>query len=84
MVWPLILIGQVMDDSLKTAIQATSVQLNTADGSLMTALGITILQLWIADFKFSYNFIICDKLPEMELLFGINVQKKFAMSYTWD
>ena len=50
----------------------------------MTALGITTLQLRIADFIFSHNFIICDRLPEMELLFGINVQKKFSLSYAWD
>ena len=41
----------------------------------MTPLGMTTLQLRIADFKFTHNFIICDRLPEMELLFGINVQK---------
>ena len=50
----------------------------------MTELGIMTLQLRIADFKFSHNFIICDRLPEMELLFGINVQKKFSLSYAWD
>ena len=50
----------------------------------MTALGIMTLQLRIADFKFSHNFIISDRLPEMELLFGINVQKKFSLSYPWD
>ena len=32
---------QNIDNSLKTAIQVTSIQLNTADGSPMTALGIT-------------------------------------------
>ena len=50
----------------------------------MIALGIMSLQLRIVDFKFSHNFIICDRLPEMELLFGINVQKKFSLFYTWD
>ena len=47
-----------------------------ADGSPMTALGIMMLQLSIADFKFSHSFIICDRLPETELLFGIDEQKK--------
>ena len=47
----------------------------------MTALGMTTLQLHIADFKFSHNFIICDRLPDTEILFGIDVQKKFALSY---
>ena len=64
---------QNIDDRLKTAIQTSSTQLNTADGSPMTALGIMTLQLRIADFKFSHNFIICDRLPKTELLFGINV-----------
>ena len=46
----------------------------------MTALGITTLQLWIADFQFLHNFIICDRLPDTEILFDINAQKKFALS----
>ena len=52
-------------------------KLNTADGSPMTALGMMILQLRIADFKFTHNFIIYDRLPDTEILFGIDVQKKF-------
>ena len=75
---------QNIDESLKTAIKITSIQLNTADGSPMTALRIMTLQLRIADFKFSHNFIICDGLPKTELLFGINVQKKYSLSYAWD
>ena len=54
-------IYQNIDHNLKTAIQSTLIHLNTADGSPMTALGITPLQLCIADFKFLHNFIICDK-----------------------
>ena len=50
----------------------------------MTALGISILQLLIADFKFLHNFIIQDRLPCTEILFGIGVQKNFALSYTWN
>ena len=73
-----------IDGSLKTAKQMTSIQLNTVDWSPMTALGIATLQLRIADFKLSHNFIICDKLPKMELLFDFNVQKKFSLSYAWD
>ena len=75
---------QTRDSSFKTSIQATLIQLNTANGSPMTALGMTTLQLRVADFKFSYTFIICDRLPEMELLFGIYIQKKFSLSYAWD
>ena len=75
---------QNIDNNLKTAIQPTLIHLNTVDGSPMTALGITTLQLQIADFKFSHNFIICDRLPNSEILFGIDVQKKFTLSYAWD
>ena len=49
----------------------------------MTTLGTMTLILRIPDFKF-YNFIICDGLSEMELLFGINVHKKLSLSYIWD
>ena len=34
--------------------------------------------------KSTHNFIICDQLPEMELIFGINIQRKFLISYAWD
>ena len=64
---------QTIDNSLRTAIQTISIQLNTVDGSPRTALGIMTLQLRIADFKFYHNFSICDRPPETELLFGITV-----------
>ena len=75
---------QNITGNLKTAIQSTLIHLNTVDGSPMTALGITTLQLQIADFQFSHNFIICNRLPDTEILFGIDVQKKCALSYAWD
>ena len=50
----------------------------------MTALGMTTLHLRIVDFKFTQNFVICDRLPETELIFGIDVQKKFSISCAWD
>ena len=69
----------------KTPIQPTSAKLNTADGSPMTTLGSTALHLCIVDFKFTHNFIICNQqLPDTELIFGIDIQKKFSLSYTWD
>ena len=58
--------------------------LNTADGSPMTALGMTKLHLRIAEFKFTHTFIICDRLPDPEIIFGIDVQKKFSLSYACD
>ena len=75
---------QTIDSNFKTPIQATTTKLNTADRSPMTELGITALQLRIADFKFTHNFIICDRLPDTEILFGIDIQKKFSLSYAWD
>ena len=50
----------------------------------MTILGSTALHLCIADFKFTHNFIICNQLPNTELIFGIDIQKKFSLSYAWD
>ena len=42
------------------------------------------LHLQIADLKFTHNCVICDRLPDTELIFGIDVQKKFSISYAWD
>ena len=71
-------------DCYKTPIQPTTAKLNTADGSPMSALGATALHLKIANFKFTHNFIIYNQLPETELIFGINIQRKFSLSYAWD
>ena len=73
-----------IDDHYKTPIQSTSAKLNTADGSPMTALGSTALHLCITHFKFTHNFIICNQLPDTELILGIDIQKKFSLSYAWD
>ena len=48
------------------------------------ALWSTALHLLIAEFKFTHNLIICNQLPETELIFGIDIQKKFSLSYAWD
>ena len=56
-------------------IQPTTAKLNTADGSPMSAIGTMALHLRIAEFKFTHNFIICDQLPETELIFGIDMQR---------
>ena len=65
-------------------IHPMAAKLNTADGSPMTTLGSTALHLCIADFKFMHNFIICNQLLDTELIFGIDIQKKFSLSYAWD
>ena len=75
---------QFIDDSVKTPTQPTTTELNTADGLSMMALGMTALHLRIADFKFKCNFIICHRLPDTEIIFGIDVQKKFSLTYASD
>ena len=50
----------------------------------MTALGMTALHLRIEEFKFTYNFFICNRLLDTEIIFGIDIQKKFSLSYDWD
>ena len=50
----------------------------------MTALGMMALYLRIAEFKFTHNFIICNRLPVTEIIFGIDIQKKFSIAYAWD
>ena len=71
-------------DSYKTPIQPTTTNLNTADGSPMTVLGLTALHLRIAEFKFTHNFVICNRLPDTEIIFSVDIQKKFFLSYAWD
>ena len=75
---------QHIGDIFKTPIQSTTAKLNMANGSPMTALGMTALHLRIADFKFTHTFVICNRLPDMEIIFGIDIQKKFSLSYAWD
>ena len=58
-----------IEDSCKTPIQPTTAKLNTADGSLMTALGMTALHLRIVEFKFTHNFIICNRLPDTKFYY---------------
>ena len=65
-------------------IQPTTAKLNTADGSPMMALGSTALHLWIAEVKFTHNFIICNQLPETELISGHQHTKEVLLSYAWD
>ena len=56
-------------------IQPTTAKLNTADGSPMMALGSTALHLQIAEFKFTHNFIICNQLPETELILALTYKR---------
>ena len=67
-----------------TPIQPTTAKLNTTDHSPMTALGMTALHLRIAEFKLTHYFIICNRLPDTEIIFGIDIQKKCSLSYACD
>ena len=73
-----------IDNNFKTFIQPTTAKLNTANGLLMTALGMTTLHLRISHFKFTHNFVLCNRLPDTEIIFGIDIQKKFLISHAWD
>ena len=75
---------QKIENCYKSPIQPNTAKLNTADGFPMSAIGTTALHLRIAEFKFTHNFIICDQLPETELIFGSDMQRKFSLSYAWD
>ena len=75
---------QLIDNNFKTPIQPTTTNLNTVDGSPLTALGMTVLHLRIVGFKFTHNFNICDRLMDTEIIFDIDVQKKFSISYAWN
>ena len=50
----------------------------------MSVIWTMALNLRIAELKFTCNFIICNQLPETELIFGIDMQRKFSLSYAWD
>ena len=70
---------QNIEDSFKTPIQPATAKLSTEDGSPMTALGMTALHLQIAEFKCIHNFVICDRLLDTEIIFGIDIQKNFSL-----
>ena len=53
---------QHINNSFKTQIQPMTAKLNTANSSLMAALGMTALHLRIADFKFTHSSVICNRL----------------------
>ena len=50
----------------------------------MSELGSTALHLRIAEFKFAHKFIICNQLPETELIFGLNIHREFSLSHACD
>ena len=73
-------IYKMFEDQYKTKMLPAAV-----DGSAMSLLGKATLHLCITNFnKFSHTFIICDKLPDTDILFGIYIQKRYSLSYSWD
>ena len=78
-------IYQNIEDSFKTPTQPTTPKLNTANGLTYDCLRHDrSMHLQMAEFKFTHNFVICDRLPDTGIIFGIDIQKKFSLSYTWD
>ena len=74
----------MIEDHYRTSVTPTAIQLRTADRSPMSFMGKANLHLWIADFKFSHGFIICNRLPETDFLFGTDLQKWYSLPYYWD
>ena len=74
----------MIEDCYKTKILPEAVHLKIADGSSVSSLGKAILHLHIANFRFPNTFAICDKLPDTDILFGIEIQKRYSLSYSWD
>ena len=77
-------IYNMIKDCYKTKIMPAALHLKTADGSSLSSLGKTALHLLIANFRFSQTFIICNKLPETDILFSIDIQKRYSLSYSLD
>ena len=74
----------MIEEHCKNSILPAVIHLRKANGSPMSLMGKAHLHLQKANFKFSHTFIICDRLPETDFLFGINLQKWYSLSYCWD
>ena len=49
----------------------------------MAALGMTASHLGLQILNSSIILSFFDRLPDTELIFGIDIQKKFSISYAW-
>ena len=76
-------IFNMIEDCYKTKILPTAVHLKTVDGSSMSSLGRATLYLHIVKFKFSHTFIICDKLPDTDILFGIDIHTLYQIYHIY-
>ena len=77
-------VNNMTEDCYKTKILPAAVLLKTAGWSSMSSLGKATLHLHTANFKSAHTLIICDKLPETDILFSIDTQKRYCLSYSWD
>ena len=76
-------IYNMIKDCYKSKTLSAAVHLKTADGSSMSSMGKATLHLCTANFKFSHTFVIYDKLQETDILFGIDIEKGYSLSYSW-
>ena len=77
-------IYNMIEYQYKTKILPAVVHLKTADGSAMSSLGKATFHLHTANFKFPHTSIICGKVLDTNILFGIDIQKREYLSYSWD
>ena len=77
-------IYNMVEDQYKTQILTTAVHLKTALGSTMSSLGKATLHLLIANFQvFPYLHHML-QISDTDILFGIDTQKRYSLSYSWD
>ena len=77
-------IYNMIEDHYKTKILPAALHLKTADGSSMSSLGKATLHLCTPNFKFAHTFMICDNLPDMDILVCIDIKKRYSPSCSWD
>ena len=75
-------IYSMIEDHYKTKIVPAAVNLNAADGSAMCSLGKATLHLHIAKCKFSHTFVICDKLPDTDIVYEIDIEN-VIIGWNW-
>ena len=78
------MVYSMTQDHYKTKILPADIHLKKADGSSMSSLDKATLHLHTAKIQVSHTFIICDKLQDTDILFGIGIQKRYSLSHSWD
>ena len=74
-----------MPDTLKTAITLPGrlETLTTADSSPMHIIGHATITLHLKNLRVTHHFIVVESLM-MDIILGINFQRKYWISYDWD